>query len=150
MCTHVLSSVQIFTIPWTVACQAPLSMGFPRQEYWSGLPFPLPVDLPNPGIEPLSPTLAGGFFATGILYLGSPCKAIVLQLKIKRCFPGGSDGRESAWISGDLGSISRLGRCPGEGHGNPLQYSCLVNPMDRGAWQATVHGVAKSQTWLSN
>ena len=53
--------------PWTVAHQAPLSMGFSRQEYWSGLPFPPPGDLPNPGIEPLSvisPALAGGFFTT--------------------------------------------------------------------------------------
>ena len=48
----------------TVACQAPLSMGFPRQEYWSGLPFPSPGDLPDPGIEPESPALAGGVFAT--------------------------------------------------------------------------------------
>ena len=47
---------------WTVACQAPLSMGFPRQEYWSGLPFPPPEDPPNPGIEPTFPALAGGFF----------------------------------------------------------------------------------------
>ena len=50
--------------PWTIACQAPLSMGFPRQEYWSGLPFPPPGNLPNPGIEPTSPALAGGFFTT--------------------------------------------------------------------------------------
>ena len=50
----------------------------------------------------------------------------------------------------DPGSIPGLGRSSGEGHGNPLQYSCLQNPMDRGAWRATVHGVAKSQTWLSN
>ena len=48
--------------PWTLACQASLSMGFPRQEYWSGLPFPSPGYLPNPGIEPMSPALAGGFF----------------------------------------------------------------------------------------
>ena len=48
--------------PWTVACQAPLSMGFPRQEYWSGLPFSPPGDLPDPGIKPASPALAGGFF----------------------------------------------------------------------------------------
>ena len=48
----------------------------------------------------------------------------------------------------DKGSVSGLGRSPGEGHGNPLQYSCLGNPMDRGAWQATVHGVAKSWTQL--
>ena len=48
----------------------------------------------------------------------------------------------------DAGSISGLGRSPGEGHGNPLQYSCLENPLDRGAWQATVHGIVKSQTYL--
>ena len=48
--------------PQTVARQAPLSMGFPRQEYWSGLPFPPPGDLPDPGLEPKSPALAGGFF----------------------------------------------------------------------------------------
>ena len=53
-----------FVIPWTVACQAPLSMGFSRQEYLSGLPFTLSGDLPDPGIEPMSPALAGGFFTT--------------------------------------------------------------------------------------
>ena len=53
-----------FVIPWTVACQAPLSMGFSRQEYWSGLPFPSPGDLPDPEIEPTAPALAGGFFTT--------------------------------------------------------------------------------------
>ena len=50
----------------------------------------------------------------------------------------------------DVGSIPELGRSPGEGHGNPLQYSCLENPMDKGAWWATVHGVTKSQTRLSD
>ena len=64
--------------------------------------------------------------------------------------PGGSDGKESACSVGDSVSIPGLGRSPGEGSGNPLQYSCLENPMDKGAWQATVHGVAKSQTRLSN
>ena len=58
-------------------------------------------------------------------------------------FPGGSDGKESACKPGDVGSIPGSGRSPGEGNGYPLQYSCLENPMDRGAWQATVHGVAK-------
>ena len=52
-----LSRVQLFATLWTVAHQAPLSMGFSRQEYWSGLPFPFPGDLPNPGIEPRSPAL---------------------------------------------------------------------------------------------
>ena len=59
-------------------------------------------------------------------------------------FPGGSDGKESACNARDLGLILGLERSPGEGNGNPLQYSCLENHMDRGAWQATVHGVTKS------
>ena len=61
-------------------------------------------------------------------------------------FPGGSDSKESACNVGDVGLILWLGRSPRGGHGNPLQYSCLENPMDRGAWQAEVHGVIKSQT----
>ena len=61
-------------------------------------------------------------------------------------FPGGSDGKESACDAGDPGSILESERFPGEGNGNPLQYSCLENSMDRGAWWATVHGVAKSWT----
>ena len=65
-------------------------------------------------------------------------------------FPGGSDGKETACNAGDPGSIPGLGRCPGEGNGNPLQYPCLGNCMDRGAWQATVHGVTKSRTQLSD
>ena len=60
-------------------------------------------------------------------------------------FPGGSDGKESSCNAGDPGSISGSGRYPGKGNGNPLQYSCLENPMDRGAWRATVHRVEKSQ-----
>ena len=63
-------------------------------------------------------------------------------------FPGGSAGETSAYNARDIGWISALGRCSGGGHGNPPQYSCLENPMDRGAWQATVHGVAKSRTQL--
>jgi len=65
-------------------------------------------------------------------------------------FPGGSDGKESACNAGDMGLIPRSGRSHGGGNGNPLQYSCLENAMDRGAWQAIVHGVIKSQTQLSN
>ena len=59
------------------------------------------------------------------------------------CFPGGSDGKASACIAGDLGLIPGSGRSPGEGNGNPLQYSCLENSMDKGAWQATIHETAK-------
>ena len=65
-------------------------------------------------------------------------------------FPGDSDGKESACNAGDLGSIPRLGRSTGEGNGNPLQFSCLENPMDRGAWQVTVHGVAELDTTNTN
>ena len=65
-------------------------------------------------------------------------------------FLGSSDGKVSAWNVGDPGLIPGWGRSPGEGNGNPLQYSCLENPKDRGALLATVHGVAKSQTWQSD
>ena len=63
-------------------------------------------------------------------------------------FPGGSDSKESVGNAGNPAWIPGLGRSPGEGHGNPLQYSCLENLMDGGAWRATVQGVAKSQTRL--
>ena len=61
-------------------------------------------------------------------------------------FPGGSDGEESAYNAGDLGSVPGWGRYPGEENGNPLQYSCLENPKDRGTLWATVHGVTKSRS----
>ena len=66
----VIKSCLTLVTPWTVACQAPLSMGFPRQEYWSGFPFPSPGDFPDPGIKPTSPALAGGFFT--VEPLGKP------------------------------------------------------------------------------
>ena len=62
----------------------------------------------------------------------------------------GSDGKESACNAGDQDSVPGSGRSPGEGNGNPLQYLCLENPMDRGTWQATVDGIAKSRTRLSD
>ena len=64
-------------------------------------------------------------------------------------FPGGSEGKASACNAGDPSSIPGLGSSPGEGNGNPLQYPCLENPMDGRTWWATVHGVAKSRTRLS-
>ena len=70
-CVYVLSCVQLFAALWAVARQAPLSMGFPRQEFWSGLPFPTPGDLLDPGIKPASLTslaLAGGFFPTSTIW----------------------------------------------------------------------------------
>ena len=65
-------------------------------------------------------------------------------------FSGGSDGKESACNAGDLGLIPGSERPPGEANGNPIQYSCLGNPMDGGGWWATVHGVTKSRTQLSD
>ena len=75
---------------------------------------------------------------------------IWLSMSCYMGFPGGSKGKESACSAGDPGSILGLGRSPGEGNGYLLQYSCLESSMDRGAWQATVHGVPKSQIGLSD
>ena len=76
-----------------------------------------------------------------------PSLTLSIFLSLERSgFPGGSEGKASACDVEDPGSIPVSGRSPGEGNGKPLQYSCLENPMDRGAWWATVHGVAKSQT----
>ena len=65
-----------------------------------------------------------------------------------REFPGSSDGKESAYSAGDLGLFPGSGRSPGEGNGNPLQYACLENSKDRGAWWATAHGVTENRTRL--
>ena len=78
------------------------------------------------------------------------CNCPKLETENYQGFPGGSEGKASACNAGDLGSIPGSGRSPGEGNGSPLQYSCLENPMDRGAWWATVHRVAKSWTRLSD
>ena len=77
-------------------------------------------------------------------------KIQITKIMKERSFPGGSVGRESTCNAGDPSSTPGWGRSPGEGNGNPLQYSCLKNPKDRGAWWAMVHRVAKSQTQLSN
>ena len=113
--------------PWTVARQAPLSMGFSRKEYWSELPFPPPGDLPDPGIKLTSPM--------------SPA----LQTNSLPIEPSGK-----LYSAVEISNSLRLAQYLGEGNGTPLQYPCLGNPMDGGAWWASVHGVAKSQTRLSN
>ena len=81
---------------------------------------------------------------------GIPRSLIFLEVNVQGAlgFPGGSVVKNPPDNAGDTGSIPGSGRCPGEGNGNLFQYPCLENPMDRGAWQATVHGVAKSQTRL--
>ena len=122
-----LSRVQLFA---TSAYQAPPSMEFSRQEYWSGLPFPSPEDLPNPGIEPGSPALQAD-----ALLSEPPQKTSQVALVRKNSPAKVGDTRH--------GFDPWSGRSPGGGNGNPLQYSCLENSMDRGTWQATVHRVAK-------
>ena len=125
-------------------------MEFSRQQYWSEFPFPAPGDLPNPRIKLTSPILASGSsnLRRGINWeIGVD---VYTLLHVKGGFPGGSDGEEPACSAGDLGSIPGSGRSLGEGNGNPLQYSCLENPRDRGTWQTIVHGVAKSQRQLSD
>ena len=136
-----LSCAWLFATLWTVAHQAPLSMKFSSQEYWSGLPFPLPGDLPNPGIKPRSPALEANSL------LSEPPGLCQLMWS---GFHSGSNGKKPACNEGDLGSIPGLGRSPGRGNGYLLQYYCLKNSMNRGAWYATVHGVTKSWTWLSD
>ena len=73
-----------------------------------------------------------------------------IKISLLKGFPGGSDGKKSACNAGDLALILWSGRSPGEGTVNPLQNSCLGSPRDRGAWQTTVHGVARSLTGLSD
>ena len=83
-------------------------------------------------------------------FLGGPSNLKGNSTWLDVGFPCGSAGKESACNAGDLGSTPGLGRSSGEGNGNPLQYSCLENSMDREVWRATVCGVAKSHTQLSN
>ena len=143
--SEVTQSCPIFCNPWTVACQAPPSMGFSKQEYWNGLPFPSPGDLPDQGIEPKSP-----IFWEDSLSAEPQGKPIYTYTYILTYF------FSWWWLSGkecrrcgDTGSGPEVEDPLEEGNGNPLQYSCLGNLMDRGAWRATVRGVAKCQTQLS-
>ena len=115
-----VSHVQLFVTPWTIACQAPLSMGFLRQEYWSGLPLPTPGGLPDPRIKPVSPALAGGFFT--IMPFGSSCLKSVgnLPLAFLVCTETFDDdhdsgdrlmiGDRSYWKNRSVKSFSRLPR----------------------------------------
>ena len=167
-CAWSLSRVQLFVTAWTIARQAPLSRGFSRQDYWSGLPRPPPGDLPNPGIKSRSPKLQMDSLPAELP--GKPQHPPYIHLTINSSVYVQAERRycrsrppnkaniaikSVTWIfffpgaynscnAGDLGSIPGLGRSPEQGNGSPLQYSCLENPMNRGAWQATVHGVARA------
>ena len=128
--------------------------GFSRQDYWSGLPCP-PGHLPKPGIEPRSPKLQADCLppepsGKHSFFLRCSQKSLKVVLCYCQGFHGGSDSKESTCKAGDPGLVFGLGRSSGKGNGFPLQYSCLKNSMDRGAWRATVHGVTKIWTQLTN
>ena len=117
--------------PWTAACHASLSFTISR----SLLRVVMSIEL---------------VMLSNHLILGCPLGLLGVNYSHFTVFPGGSDGKASACIVEDLGLIPGLERSPGEGNGNPLQYSCLENSMDGGAWNATVHGVAKNWTQLND
>ena len=177
-----LSRVQLLATSWTAAHQAPPSMGFSRQEYWSGVPLPSTV-LPMhwfsimqvdyiyyiPIFAPANEALdnkAAVFNATSRKTLNNIPSLSDSSGKFKWALKDPDIHKEQLvpWASqvalvvknspanvGDIreaGSIPGLRRSPGGGYNNPLQYSCLENPIDRGALQAKFHSVAKSQTWL--
>ena len=125
-------------------------MGFSRQEYWSGLPFPSPGDLPNPGIEPRSSALTGELTTNWKILqeMRIPDHLTCLLTNLYACQEATVRTGHGTCIFFELQYYPDI--CPREGNGNPLQYSCLENPMDGGAWLASVHGVAKSRTRLSN
>ena len=143
-----LSHVRLFATPWTRAHQAPLSIGFPKQEYWSWLPFPFSGDLPNSRIKSVSPAWqilyhlatweASEVLGVRHMYTGKQKKFIIPRLIKSNSFSirtsqGALVVRNLLANAGDTGLIPVSGRSPGGGNGNPLQYSCLENPTDRGA-----------------
>ena len=155
MCAYVISRVRLFVTPWTVTYQALQSMGFSRQEYWNGLPFSSPGDLPNPGIESGSPALQTDALPSEPL--GKPLCAYLTYMqstswetlggkkhKLKSRLPGEISITSDILVAQTVKRLPAmwetqvwfLGRedPPGEGNGNPLQHSCLENPMDGGAW----------------
>ena len=173
----VAQSCPTLATPWTVACQAPLSMRPPRQEYWSGLPFLTPGSLPHPEIKPrtlVSPALAGWLFTTmppgkPQLHFWASLEKRLLKspslppqrrqwLPTPVLLPGKSHGQRSLvgcslWSREELDTTERHHflfslSCIGEGNGNPLQCSCLENPRDGGAWWASVYELTQSQTRL--
>ena len=165
-----------FANSWTVSHQAPLSLEFCRQEYWSALPFPSPGVLPDPGIKPRFPVLQTDSLPSEPpgkpqmdskhikIYLisleskkqklrekGDIIICLSRQPRLKRMDSkmakvknrqwGASRclcGQESACQAGDSGLIPESGRSPGDGNGNPLQYSCLGDPMNREAWLQSI------------
>ena len=153
---QLLSCAWLFVTASPVACQAPLSIEFSRQEYWSGLPFPSPRGSSKRRDRTWVSWIASRFFNIWAIWAQNLKKKKRVKYSIDHfvywlvSFPCGSDCKESSCNAGDLGSIPRLGRSPGEGNSYPLHYSCLENPMDRRPWWATARGITKSWTWLSD
>ena len=157
---HARSSLQCAGFPLVGVC-------------WLSSPTAWRIAVPQPGIEPTSPALVGGFLTTTPLEKswfvcfslvnlslvrgvsvknleGQRKQQFFIPISVTRGFLCDSNGKESAYNAGDLSLIRGSGRFPGEGNGYTLQYSCLENPTDRGAWWATVYRVAKSRTRLSD
>ena len=133
---------------WTVALWAPLSVGFSRQEYWSGFPCPLPGDLPHPGSEPASPAAPALQVGSLLLSHRGNSKHVVEESDTVSTY--GSAGQESTCNAGDVGSIPRSGQCPGEGHGTHSSILAWRIPMDRGAWWASPWGCKRLRhDWAS-
>ena len=114
-----LSPVQLFETPWTVAHQSPLSMGFSRQEYWSGLPFPSSGDLPNPGIEPRSPAFSSKFFT---IWASREAPCSLQNWPLLLCWEGmgklnaeGLKGQDGRQVSITLGPESEQSHSQGQG-----------------------------------
>ena len=168
------SSTLAWKIPWMEEPRRLQSMGLLRvwHDWATSLSFftfmhwrrkwqPTPVFLPgeSQGQRRLSsmgsPRVGHNWydFAAAAAGDSSQCNQFVfLRFEVSLAFSGGNSVKNSSANAGDvrgMGSIPGSWRCPGRGHGNPLSYSCLENPMNRGGWRATVHGAAKSQTWLT-
>ena len=135
VCAQSLSRVWLFASPWIVAHQAPLSMGFSRQKHWSGLPLPTPGDLPTS----MDIGVQISVWVPAFKFFGYMHRRGLLQLLASK---------ESTFSARDVNLSPESARSAAGEPGNPLQCSCLDNPMDRGTWQATVHRVANSQTQL--
>ena len=154
VCAQLWSNVLLFVTPWSVARQAPLSMGPSRQEHWSELPFPSPWEKFMLLKETLKYWIGLSLpVKTQCNFLpltrGTRVFSLCYKEKLTR-YIWWLSSKESTCSARDRGLIPGLGRFPREGNDNPFQYSCLGNPMDREAWQAVVHRVAKRRIWLSD
>ena len=132
------SHVYLFATPWTVAYRLLCPWDSPGKNAGVGCHALLQGIVSTQGWNP--------HLLLALLYENPELKLLLSPSYKLKGFHGGSEGKASACNVEDPGSIPGLGRSPGEGNGNPLQYSCLENPMDRGAWWATVHGVANGWT----